>query len=229
MHSYYEDILKNAEEGENLLPRYQKICSSIEKIQTSRPVGCIKKKDCILVVLGNAIFANVEVEEEYYKVNTSHKEWANNSRIRWDVENDIASSCIDMPDECVGEVLLLAQFVEKKLFTGNRELYDTQLKRCGFDQEDAFKGDPRDKFKKFFEPLVENTQYYFENSKDNKVLDFKIAEKKGRLFGFQARVAGDNKGMMYTFFDLEIYKMLNLKIGLRRSHRYSPLSSTPRP
>lgn len=215
MHSYYEDILKTAEEGENLLPRYQKLCTGIDKIQCSKAVGYIKKKDCILVLLGNSIFANVEVEEEYYKLNTTYTEWTKKSHIRWEVEKDIASNCIDMPDECVGEITLLAHFVEKQLLVDRKcDLYENQLKQCELDQEDSLKGDPRSKFIKFFEPLVKNTPYYFQESKDGKILDLKITGAKGMVFGFQARVAGENKGLMYTFFDQDIYEMLNKKISL---------------
>lgn len=101
------------------------------------------------------------------------------------------------------------------------------------DVEDSFKGDPRNKFKRFFQPLVEGTNYYFEESKDGKILALKKVGQGSRVLGFQARVAGENKGMMYTFYDRYVYEMLNKKIGLppnqkkddkkKQPHVYIPL------
>lgn len=116
MHNFYETIMQTAEEGENSSQRYRNVCEGITKIQCSRPVGCIEKKNGILVVLGNAVFCYVEVEDEFYRISTTYKECVQMSQTLWEIEGEIVSCYKDMPDECIGEVERLVQCVEKELF-----------------------------------------------------------------------------------------------------------------
>ena len=64
MHSYYESILET-EVGENSTLRYRNLREGIGKIQCSKPIGCVERKNNILVVLGNAVFVTSKWKKSF--------------------------------------------------------------------------------------------------------------------------------------------------------------------
>ena len=53
---------------------------------------------------------NIHVEDEFYRITTGNKNWADNSKFVWTDEGTEISYCVDMPDECAGEVKRLVLF-----------------------------------------------------------------------------------------------------------------------
>lgn len=217
MHNYYESILE-MEVEENLSLRYRNLCNGIEKIQCSRTVGCVERKNNILVVLGNVVFCHIEIDEEFYKVNTTYTDWGQISKRRWNIEGDIVSCYMDMPDECIGEVMRLARFVEKQLFSDKISLYEKQLENAELNIPNNWKGDMRPRFKRMLDVLLTESEYYLvDNTTDTsgKILELYKKDAKSRIMGF----SGKRDMTIPAFFNKEFYNQINKIIQLPENTR----------
>ncbi len=78
------------------------------------PFDVVVDKRYLFIRFDTLNLCEIEVYDEYYKVQSSYMDWKEQSKLSWEEDENLIVFYADMPDECIGECKRLVLYEAKK-------------------------------------------------------------------------------------------------------------------
>lgn len=205
----------NNELSDDILTRRNDLADGLKMSLKRIPVDVFVENADVKILFLGSLVCGVEVMPEAYKVYGISSEWVDCTHVLCQKDKDETwHSFMDSIDDCIGEITRFVEFEAKK-GTGKTDIsFEYQYGNSGLDIISNWGEGVRERFKKMFSPILENTEYRidFNQTESQKgTLDFFGPNRRGRLMGITPK----KKDMeIQVFLNMDFYeKVKHVIIG----------------